>query len=273
MLKALEKRGVPRPVVMAGVAVDTASCYATYVLGLGAALLITLVHHQASGLVLFASIPFAAGGIGVTVAVLLLSGRRTGAVAESVARVGPVRKMLQFFADADRRLVRRPAILLEASACQLAILLIDAATIWVLIAALGATATPTGVFASFMISTLFRIVGFVPGGLRRLRGRIGADSQGYRGWPSDRAGRHPAVSGAELLASHASGALVRPSRRGGYAFGSGHEDGPTSSSSSAAVMRSTPGGSSVGRSATSWVISLQLLTMLVNTSKSTGLTR
>jgi uncharacterized protein (TIRG00374 family) len=165
MVKALEHRGVPRPVVMAGVAVDTASCYATYVLGLGAALLITLVHHQASGLVLFASIPFAAGGIGVTVAVLVLSGRRAGAVAQRVARVGPVRRVLQFFGDADRRLVRRPRILFEASACQVAILLLDAATIWALIAALGATATPSGVFASFMISTLFRIVGFVPGGL------------------------------------------------------------------------------------------------------------
>ena len=165
MVKALEQRGFPRPVVMAGVAVDTASCYATYVLGLGAALVITLVHHQANGLVLFASIPFAAGGIGVTVAVLVLSGRRAGAVAKNIARVGPVRRVLQFFAAADRGLVRRPALLLEASACQLAILLIDAGTIWVLIAALGPTATPTSVFASFMISTLFRIVGFVPGGL------------------------------------------------------------------------------------------------------------
>lgn len=36
---------------------------------------------------------------------------------------------------------------------------------WALIAALGATAAPSGVFASFMISTLFRIVSFVPGGL------------------------------------------------------------------------------------------------------------
>lgn len=154
---------------MAGVVVDTASCYATYVLGLGAALVIHLVHHQSSGLVLITSIPFAIGGVGVTVAVLALSGRRAGIVVERVARFGPLKtgldKALAFFATADRALARRPKLLLQAGACQALILLLDAATVWVLIRALGATAGPTGVFASFMISTLFRIVGFVPGGL------------------------------------------------------------------------------------------------------------
>jgi len=165
MVRALESRGISRPVVMAGVVVDTASCYGTYVLGLGAALVITLIHHHATGLVLFTSIPFVLGGIGVTVAVLALPGRRAGPVVQRVARVGPLRKALAFFAQADLSIARRPKLLLEASACQLAILLLDAATIWTLIEALGATAQPSGVFASFMISTLFRIVGFVPGGL------------------------------------------------------------------------------------------------------------
>jgi Mg2+-importing ATPase len=165
MVKALERRGIPRPVVMAGVVVDTASCYATYVLGLGAALVIHLVHHQSSALVLFTSIPFVLGGVGVTVAVLALSGHRAGPILERLARVGPLKKALAFFAAADRSLARRPRLLVQASACQAAILLLDAATLWVLIEALGATAPPAGVFASFMISTLFRVVGVVPGGL------------------------------------------------------------------------------------------------------------
>jgi Mg2+-importing ATPase len=48
---------------------------------------------------------------------------------------------------------------------QLAIVLLDAATVWVLIRSLGEVASPTGVFASFMISTLLRTIGIVPGGL------------------------------------------------------------------------------------------------------------
>jgi Mg2+-importing ATPase len=130
MVKRLEELGVPHSVVMAGVVVDTASCYATYVLGLGAALVITLVHHQASWLVLGASIPFAVFGLGIAVAVLTLSGPRTRTLAERVKRVGPVRRALRLFEGADPRLARRPSLLLSASACQFAILLLDAATIW-----------------------------------------------------------------------------------------------------------------------------------------------
>lgn len=44
-------------------------------------------------------------------------------------------------------------------------LILQAATLWVLILALGLFASPSGVFASFMISTLLRTIGLLPGGL------------------------------------------------------------------------------------------------------------
>jgi Mg2+-importing ATPase len=47
----------------------------------------------------------------------------------------------------------------------MAIILMDAATIWILILALGQRASASGVFASFMIASLFRTMGIVPGGL------------------------------------------------------------------------------------------------------------
>jgi Mg2+-importing ATPase len=43
--------------------------------------------------------------------------------------------------------------------------LLDAATFWVLLRALGVTASVGGVFVSFMIASLFRTMGIVPGGL------------------------------------------------------------------------------------------------------------
>ena len=50
-------------------------------------------------------------------------------------------------------------------AWQTVIFLLDAATMWVLIQSLGTTASPGAVFASFMIASVFRTVGIVPGGL------------------------------------------------------------------------------------------------------------
>ena len=48
---------------------------------------------------------------------------------------------------------------------QVAIFLLDAATVWVCIHSLGAAAPADAVFASFMISSLVRTMGVVPGGL------------------------------------------------------------------------------------------------------------
>jgi Mg2+-importing ATPase len=72
---------------------------------------------------------------------------------------------LRMIEQADRRLSRRPLLLARASVCQAAVVLLDVATMWALIAAVGARAAPAGVFASFMMSTLLRLAGALPGGL------------------------------------------------------------------------------------------------------------
>jgi uncharacterized protein (TIRG00374 family) len=56
-------------------------------------------------------------------------------------------------------------VLTDTIALQTAIVILDAATVWTLIRALGATASAGGVFASFMVASLFRTMGIVPGGL------------------------------------------------------------------------------------------------------------
>ena len=165
MVKNLEGRGVPRPVALAGVVVDTVSCYATYVVALVAALVITVARKEASGIVLWVSIAFVAGAAAATVGVLVLTGTRAGALADKVRRLAPLRRGLELLEAADAHLARSPRLIALASLYQLAILLLDAATIWSLIAGFGAHATASGVFASFMISTLFRMVGVIPGGL------------------------------------------------------------------------------------------------------------
>jgi uncharacterized protein (TIRG00374 family) len=53
----------------------------------------------------------------------------------------------------------------ETIGVQGAIVVCDAATVWMLILAMGVTASVGGVFAAFMIASLFRTVGIVPGGL------------------------------------------------------------------------------------------------------------
>jgi Mg2+-importing ATPase len=58
--------------------------------------------------------------------------------------------------DADLRLVHNVRLQLIASCLQLVTFLLDAATLWMLIRSLGATARLSHVFASFMIANLVR---------------------------------------------------------------------------------------------------------------------
>ena len=69
------------------------------------------------------------------------------------------------FLEESAALVRDRRILRTATAWQLAIVLLDAATMSVCIRAIGAHAAADAVFASFMIASLVRTMGVVPGGL------------------------------------------------------------------------------------------------------------
>jgi uncharacterized protein (TIRG00374 family) len=163
--RSLEERGMARTAVMAGVVVNTASFYAAHVLGFAAALLIAVVYRQSNALVVGVTILFVLFGVALSVAALALAGHRGSAVTKRLGRIGPLRRVLELLKDADPDVARNPLLLLEASAYQLAIILLDVATIWVLILALGATGSLPGVFASFMIATPFRTIGVLPGGL------------------------------------------------------------------------------------------------------------
>ena len=165
LARSLEQEGMPRPIVAASIVVDLASYYAAYLLSLAVALLITAARGEANTLLTLVSLFFFLFGLGMSVLVLALSGRQARALPRWLARLAPLRTALGFIQEANPRLARSPRLLIEASAYQLAIVLCDAATMWVLIRSLGATGAPSGVFASFMISSLLQTIGLLPGGL------------------------------------------------------------------------------------------------------------
>jgi uncharacterized protein (TIRG00374 family) len=163
--RSLGERGMPRRAVMAGVVIDSASYHAAYVLCLGLALLISLVHQRISPLLEAASAAFTLFALSVASVELLMSGRSTGALGRKLARLPVLHGALAFLEDADPALARNPRLLLRSASYQLAIFLLDAATIWLLIEGLGSSASAPSVFASFMFSNLFRSIGILPGGL------------------------------------------------------------------------------------------------------------
>jgi Mg2+-importing ATPase len=166
MARALEHRAIPRPVVTASVVVTTASYYAAYVLCLAAALVALMVLGRMHRLVVAAVVVFIPIGTLLAVSVLALAGRQRRRIPEKLSRFRPLRQALDFIRAADPKLARNRRLLTSAIGLQVAVVLLDSATVWLLIQALGVSASAPAVFASFMISSLFRsVIAFVPGGL------------------------------------------------------------------------------------------------------------
>lgn len=165
LARGLEALGLKRAAVAAAVSIDLASYYAAYIVSLAGALVYAAIHREASEFVVLVSIVFGIFAIAIGLAVVALSGRGARRLPFGLSRLRSVRVTLEFLQDAEPRYVRSPRLLLLTSALQLVIVVLDAATVWVLIRSLGERSAALGVFASFVISSLFRTIGILPGGL------------------------------------------------------------------------------------------------------------
>jgi uncharacterized protein (TIRG00374 family) len=163
--KSLQRNAIPRDVVAASMVLNLASYHIAYVICLLAALAITIAAGHSNWLVMVISVLFLLFAVGLVAAVMAISAGKWKKQAALLERVPVVRGAMQFLKDADAKLTQNPRLLGETSFWQLVIFLLDAATMWVLILALGEHASIRGVYASFMISSLLRTMGIVPGGL------------------------------------------------------------------------------------------------------------
>ena len=164
ILKALERRGVPAPTAKASVLIDLASYHLAYAATLAVAMAIVIGQGHANTLIVVAALLFLVFAVGLSLVILTMAGRRLDRPA-ALRKHGAIRKVREFMQEADGPLVRNPRVLARTLVLQTSIFLLDTSTDWVLIRALGARASVAGVFASLMISSLFRTVGIVPGGL------------------------------------------------------------------------------------------------------------
>lgn len=156
---ALERRGTPTPVVRSTVIVELASNYFAYALCLAVAIAIAALAGHAGSIIVVPALLFVAVAVGIGVGAIALSRATRPPGLPGLRRAG------RWVAGADRRLTGDPAVLARATGWQIAIVVLDGATTWTLLRAVGVHAPVAGVFASFMIASLARTISIVPGGL------------------------------------------------------------------------------------------------------------
>jgi uncharacterized protein (TIRG00374 family) len=165
VVRGLERRGIPRPVAMAAVVVDLYAFYAAYAVSVLLALAVldavvgvgTVVLLTAGAFVLVASTV-----VGLLTALTTRLGRN---LPRWILKLKPVAALIDAISAAEPTLVRRVDLLARAFGFQLLIFLLDAATVWAMLRAVGQGPLAGPVFSAYIVSQLARTLGILPGGI------------------------------------------------------------------------------------------------------------
>jgi len=166
VVRALQRRGVSLGVATASVVVSTLAFYLAYAAAVAAAIGILWVRkgHLHPAVLLLVTF-FACYATVIPIAILWLVYGRTHQLPKWVQRVPGLDAARQDLAETPDSALRRPLLFLEAGALQLAIILLDAATLLVLIESLGRHAEFSTLFVSFVLASMAGTISLLPGGL------------------------------------------------------------------------------------------------------------
>lgn len=170
VVRALARRGVPRGLAVAAMLAGLVSFYAAYAVALAAALTVLWrlgeLHRSLIGLGLVFWIVAAV----IPLTVLWLRGRTASRLPAPLARLPALREALAAVAEAPPRSILDPRLAAEATALQLAIFVLDAATLFAMLRAVATPAPSDLVFASFVLASVVATLAWMPGGLGTFEG-------------------------------------------------------------------------------------------------------
>lgn len=163
---ALRRTGVPPNVAMGALLVGLITMYIAYLVAIPISLLLLRLYHALNvAQVVAVTAGFAAIAVGVVIAIAWyrrsLAPRMSGRI-KDIPGIGP---LLLAIGRAPTRLLRDPAVLTHATVLQLVEFMLDAATLHVIVAALGVRTSPAAMFGSFIIASALSQLVPVPMGL------------------------------------------------------------------------------------------------------------
>lgn len=163
VVRSLDRRGIPRGTSMAAVVIALVSYYAAFVVALILALGVVWMRGDLTLYIVLPAILFAPVAAGIPVVLILVSRGRT--LPSWLQRLPIVGAGLRSLTGATPDLAHDTTLIARCLGLQFATFLLDAGTLWAMLFALGLSIHPAQVFASYMLSTLARTLGPVPGGL------------------------------------------------------------------------------------------------------------
>ncbi|HVM77370.1 MAG TPA: lysylphosphatidylglycerol synthase transmembrane domain-containing protein [Stellaceae bacterium] len=165
VMRGLARRGVPTPIAMGALLVGLVSFYIAYGVAALGGLAVLQIYDAIGPVVMAVAAVFALFVVGVPVIVLSLRRVPSGSWLRRLRHAPHVTALLDAVAAAPSDLLRDPLLMAKTTILQLAIFLLDAATLGVMLRALGQSVPPVYVFGSFMVADVVATIGPIPLGL------------------------------------------------------------------------------------------------------------
>lgn len=165
IVRGLERRGIPRVTAVAAVVIDLYAYYASYLLAVAVAFFVLGARGELGAAILLTATAFSIIALSVVTLLTALTTPLRRFLPDWLLRLRLIEPVVTAVGEADSRLVRRGDLLATSFFYQLLIFTLDAATVWTMLRGIGLHIHPAPVFASFMVSSLARSIGILPGGI------------------------------------------------------------------------------------------------------------
>lgn len=164
LVAALVRRGVAAPACLAVLLVHLVGHYSANLLAAPLAIGVLWRAHQTRSWMVGVSALFAV--VSVVIPASMLALRRYGRrLPRWLLRIPGLAPVLRAVDDAPMTLLRRPRLLATMTALSTGVILLDAATLWVMLGALGLPASYAIAFSSYLLALMVTTVGPIPLGL------------------------------------------------------------------------------------------------------------
>jgi len=166
VVSGLHRRGVPKGIAMATLLIGMVSFYGAYLIAVALAFIILFLHDALNSALIAGAGIFVVVALAIPLSVLLV--RRWVRVwpFSVLERLLPALKVLvEAMEQAPAKTMRDPVALGVTGLFQFSVFILDAATLWTVLHAVGSPAGVTEAFASFMAASVAATIGPMPLGL------------------------------------------------------------------------------------------------------------
>ncbi len=164
-VSALNRRGVPAEISMAALLVSLLSYYAAYILAAALSLALLQLYHAASAWIVAVAILFCVVAVAIPAGTLWLHRRSQRPLPAWLTRIPGVSGLLDMLGATPGELLRDSGLLLRTTLFQASIFLLDSATLWAMLRAVGQNVSFLAAFPSFVAASMVATFGLVPLGL------------------------------------------------------------------------------------------------------------